>query len=525
MSSAEIIIVGSGAAGVAAAYQLRDRDVLVLDVGFRPEPDSLSGNLYDLRKTRRDLLADLLGSDFEGLHNVFNAYLSPKLKNPHMRFVTRDWQTLSPIVAENFDAVMSFAMGGLANAWGAGVYRYNDDDLRGFPIKAHDLDPYFDALTKKVGVSGRADALEPFFGSSQGLLPPLQLDRMGRAILGRYEKKTRELANRGLFIGRPRVAVLSQDHDGRSGYGYEALEFFKPHVPAIYTPAFTLTEMVCKREVRYAPGHLVTGFQETPSGVTAFATQLSTGNKVVFSCRKLILAAGALNSAKIVLGSEHDFERTLPLLDNAVSYIPLVDPSKIGASQESRFFSGVSLNAVYSGPLHQEPVQMSIYGMSGTLRSDFLFDFPLSVRANIAAAKFLTPAMVIVQLFYPDDPRPGNCMQLLPSGALKLKYEPRACVRIERHLVRAFRLLGLLGSHRLCRYLAPGNSFHYAGALPMRENPEGQYETDRYGRLNEKQHVYIADAASFPRLPSKNYTFAMMANAMRIADRVRGSLA
>ncbi len=59
-----------------------------------------------------------------------------------MRFITEHAAKLSPMRAHNFDAVMSFALGGLANAWGAGLYRYNEEDLRGLP----DRFPRFGAL-------------------------------------------------------------------------------------------------------------------------------------------------------------------------------------------------------------------------------------------------------------------------------------------------------------------------------------------------------------------------------------------
>lgn len=50
--SAEVIIVGAGPAGTFAAFQLRGRGALVLDVGHRAGESALGGNLYDLRKGR-----------------------------------------------------------------------------------------------------------------------------------------------------------------------------------------------------------------------------------------------------------------------------------------------------------------------------------------------------------------------------------------------------------------------------------------------------------------------------------------
>ncbi len=185
MDSANVIVVGSGAAGVAAAYRLRGRDVLLLDVGLAPPASALEGNLYDLKRGAgaNGLFEELIGPHFESLHNVFHPYLSPKLKAPRMKFVVDEAERLSPVASAGFDAVMSFAAGGLANAWGAGLYRYNDSDLAGFPIGAADLEPFYDALTDKIGLSGADDDLTPFFGPARGLLPPLRLDANGATLL------------------------------------------------------------------------------------------------------------------------------------------------------------------------------------------------------------------------------------------------------------------------------------------------------------------------------------------------------
>lgn len=526
MDSANVIVVGSGAAGVAAAYRLRGRGALLLDVGLRPPASALRGNLYDLKRDPGaiDLFGELIGPRFESLHNVFHSYLSPKLKAPRMQFVVDQAARLSPAAGAGFEAVMSFAAGGLANAWGAGLYRCDDSDLAGFPIGAAELEPFYDALTEKIGLSGADDDLGRFFGPARGLLPPLRLDSNGAALLGRYRRKREQMNRAGLYIGRPRLAVLTRAHDGRPAYGYDALEFFRAGDPAVYTPALTLTEMAGRGEIAYRPGVLVERYVETAAGVDVVARDLESGERRVFSARRLILAAGALNTAKIALRSNDDCETRLPLLDNAVSYIPLLDPLRIGAALEQEFYPAAMLNAVYAGPLHPGAIQMTLYGVAGALRSDFLFDFPFSARGNVAAAKYLTPALVVAQLFYPDGPRPGNYLRLRPTGELELVYQSKKLGAVEAGLLALFRRLGYLGLARFCKYLAPGNSFHYAGGLPMKAAPKGRYETDKNGRLAAARAVYVADAANFPALPSKNHSFTMMANAMRVAAEVERSL-
>jgi len=526
MASANVIIVGSGAAGVAAAYALRGRGVLLLDVGATPPPGALAGNFYALRKNpgQADLFHELIGDCFESLHNVFHPYLSPKLKAPGMKFIVERAARLAPVQSKGFDATMSFAAGGLANAWGAGLYRATDEDLKAFPISARDLDPYYDALTEKIGISGADDDLSRYFGPAQGLLPPLKIDANGAALLRRYEQRRGAIRRAGLYLGRPRLAVLTRAHDGRPPYSYEALEFFRAANPAVYSPMATLREMVARGEIAYAPGLLVERYAENGDGVRVLARVCSSGARREFTARRLILAAGALNTAKIALNSNDDYETRLPLLDNAVSYMPLIDPRRIGAALEKEFFPAAMLNAVYDGPFWPEPIQMTLYGAAGTLRSDFLFDFPLPARDAIAAGKYLTPALVIAQLFYPDAPAQANYLRLTAAGELELAYERKKLGALEARLVGLFRRLGYLGLARLCKYLAPGSSFHYAGALPMKSAPRGRYETDSNGRLTGARGVYVADAANFPALPSKNHSFTMMANAMRIATEVGRTL-
>ena len=84
--------------------------------------------------------------------------------------------------------------------------------------------------------------------------------------------------------------------------------------------------------------------------------------------------------------------------------------------------------------------------------------------------------------------------------------------------------MGALSHPALIVHVPTGQSVHYAGTLPMKEHPDTAYECDATGRLNQTANVYVVDGSTFPVLPAKNYSFAMMANAMRIAECVSGTL-
>ena len=79
-------------------------------------------------------------------------------------------------------------------------------------------------------------------------------------------------------------------------------------------------------------------------------------------------------------------------------------------------------------------------------------------------------------------------------------------------------------SKRLCKIPPPGSSIHYAGTLPMRSNPQNKYETDPNGLLHGTKGIYVVDGGNFPALPSKNHTFTIMANAMRIGTLAKANM-
>lgn len=522
MKLADLVVVGSGAAGAWAAWQAARRGarVLVLDVGARPPPDPpLTGNLYDLRRSDPGQAAYLIGEGFESLQDLHRPALSPKLKSPRFAFVTERAASLGPLDPAGARALQSFALGGLANAWGAGAYRFSAEDLKGFPFDVSDLEPYFETLTAEIGVSGADDDLSVSFGPATGLQEPLRLDRLAAALLRRYERRRGRFHRAGIRIGRPRLAILSRPHAGRAACAYDNLSFWQPGLEAIYSPAMTMTALIAEGRVAYRDGLCVTRFREEADGVVVEARDLRAGRPAEFRARCLVLAAGALNSARIVLQSRGDTVSRLPFLENPTSLIPFIDPASIGRPPERESHGLIQLNLLYEGPLWEGRVQGSLYCYSSLLASEVCLEFPMPARGVVAASRYLLPAMAILQLYYPDRPCAENSLGLTADGRLVLRRDRRPVLgAVERHVIRAFRAVGFLSHPAFIRYPEPGTSIHYAGTLPM-DRRDVPYGTDRDGRLAGHRAVFVADAATFPTLPAKNLTFTAMANAMRIADR------
>lgn len=522
----DVIVVGTGAAGTCAALELAERGVraLVLDVGHRPDNGAarVSGNFYE-HKTRADTFELTIGGELQGLANHLGRPRVPvKLTVPSAHYVTYDADRIAPVDAHDFSAIQSFAAGGLANAWGAGLYRFTDRDLEGIPLCAHDLDPYFDRLTREIGICGEEDDLTPFFGSTDDLLPSLRLSRNMRHLLEAYRRKRRGLP-RGFHLGRPRIAVLSRPHRGRPAFEFHSLEFFQES-EAVYTPRRTLDDLVARDAIEYRPGVVVETFEEGDEGVEVCGRDAATGEPARFSGRKLVLAAGAINTGRIVLASFGDLDARLQLLENPAIQIPFVILSSLGEGIERDAFGLVSLNLVWESETFAALCQGSIMEITAPTRAEFFAGLPYAAHSNLALLRRLLPAMFVMQFYLPGSCQEPARMSLRDDGGLRIDGHPNAVGLAQAApLFRFFRRLGAWSHPALVVRVPTGHAVHYAGTLPMRQQP-GRYECDPTGALAGTRHVYIADSAAFGALPAKNMSFGMMAYAMRVAANARNRI-
>ncbi len=301
------IIVGSGAAATAAALELVAAGLrpVMLDVGYMDDgaASRVEGNLYRYRR-QHDSFDLHIGADYRGLAGVLSGRAGiAKLNAPRMAFVTRDAATLGPLSQAKFQAIQSFALGGLGNAWGAGLYRWIDADLQDFPISLAELEPYFDVLTREIGISGADDDLAEFFGDPTGLQPPLELSHNARRVALAYRRRRKAPAGQAHHPG-PAARGRAVRAQGRP----PGLRLQQPGVLAV--PALRLhagrhaARLIAAGQIDYRPGLLVQRWKETADGVTVHASDVrQRRDRSRSTGQRLLLAAGAINTARIALQS------------------------------------------------------------------------------------------------------------------------------------------------------------------------------------------------------------------------------
>lgn len=517
----DVIIVGSGPSGVAAALGFAENDIvpIMLDVGHEtPNVEPPDINFYDYRKTH-DSFNIMIGEKYEALEHVLNKKTSsPKVSSPYMQFVTRDAEKLSPLDG-NSSVVQSFAMGGLANAWGAALYRCVDDDLVNLPISAADMSPYYDKLTQEIGISGDDDDLAPFFGSTENLLRPIALSQKTSKLLSAYQKNKAKFNTEGIFMGRARLGVLTKNYDNRSACDYHSNEMWFPDLPYIYTPSFTLKKLIREKKVIYQKSVHVKSWSRDHEAIIVHAKDTSADTSLSFRCKKLLLAAGTINSSKIVLQSKGDFETKLTLKDNSLVQVPLIFPFFIGSALEKEALSLANLNVVFNWNEFNLRLQGSIIELTSPARSVFYDKLPLSARDNLTFIRLFLPSLLVLFLYLPSRKENEGYIKLKRDNMLEV-YNPHGKVdkRILKRVIRTFIRMGVL-THSLF-IEPPEHAIHYGGTLPMVVKPDRDYQSSTLGEIYGEPGVHVVDGSLLSYIPAKNLSFTLMANAMRIADHI-----
>lgn len=520
MDSFDFLVIGSGPAGVSAALKLEGFSTCVVDPGEEPRAefpfDSLtdalaSGDHYNVLGERWQMLANL--SDPTALH--------PKLRFEALRHVMEGerYSVYGAVGELLVRGRGSFAAGGMANAWGAQLLRYTSADLReagDWPIKAAELEPYYRELEGLIGLSGEQDDLSGFLGDSIDLQPAIPLAPAAGYLMRRYAASRDATRRAGFTLGRSRLAVLTQPHDGRPAYDFAEKEFFSAVHPGLYTPQLTLRTLRERARITYLGGHRLSNFREHEDHVEVDVGTECTGPRTL-RARHLLLACGAIQTARIVLMNRGKGEQSLPFMDHSPSLLPVFFPGAFGAKLPTRSYP-IQLLGTLAGDGITD--MMSFYYPGGMLRSDLLGDIPLPMNKALDVLRVVLGGMLVAQIWEPALPSAGNRMRIDANGSVRIDItSPHSYPRYRRLLSR-LRSLGGYSHARLASEALPGRGFHHVATLPMRHRP-GAFETHTDGRLWDSRRVRVIDGSVLPSLPAKNHSLTIMANAARIADAVR----
>lgn len=538
MTARRITVVGSGPSAVHFALSAlrKGHEVTMLDVGHeKPPPVNPADNLVGLKSSLADPVPFFLGENFQSV-------LLPGTKGEYYGIPpSKDYIFRRPegfaVRGRGFEPLFSFAAGGLAEAWTAGCYPFNDAELSDFPFSYAQLGPCYEEVARRIGITGEADDLARFFPVHGNLMEPLRHDRHSALLMEQYARHRAALhENLRCYVGRTRVATLSRDHAGRKACTYLGRCLWGCPTLSLYTPSVTLAECREFANFRYAPGHRVTHFRfDSAARVkSVVATNGVGGNSAEFPVETLVLAAGTLCSTKIFLDSIYkdsgEIATLRGLMDNRQILVPFLNLRLIGArwEPESYQYHLLGLGIEMDDPRHY--VHGQITTLKTAMTHPIMQSLPVDLKTAAFLVKYLHAALGIVNVNHHDSARAESLVTLEPIAGpgsepqLVVQYAPplgeaEFMRRSVGTVKKALRKLGCIVPAGMDHVRPMGASAHYAGTLPMSREKQ-RFTTTEFGQSNDFENLYFADGTTFPFLPAKNITFSLMANAVRIAEAV-----
>ena len=484
-----VIVVGSGPPGAAAAVFLSraGADVLLLEAGSQQAAEGLSVRLagFTLFKRRRALQerAD------------FTATGDPKAKL---------YEELSP--------------GGLTNHWSCAVPRFSPEDFADaarageaytWPIGYDDLAPWYDRVEPLLHVAGASTSYPQL--PAGNVRHAWQLGPDWGAIAAEASQSGRSLAPMPYAYGAESTVT-------RSGTVFNSfVRLIQPELQA------------GRIDVRFNARVLRLDWSPTTRRVEGVVFRdARTGSEERVDCRAVVLAAGAINTAEILLtSSSPDFPEGLgnthgvlgrylhdhplgKLVIDVGSSISVHPPSYLTRPTLERSpplyaaacmqWSGAEMIA--RSLLRGTPGRLPWLGFSvfGTMAPTRENGVSLASRKNGAAEKH----GLVLHLTQPPEARTAldsardDIVGVLQSAGL----EPRV---------------------RLWNVEPAGEAKHYGGTCRMHASPQFGM-IDGWNRLHAVSNVSVVDSAAFTTGPEKNPVLTAMAISARAARHLADEL-
>lgn len=286
----EVIVIGSGAAGGMAAWNLTRQgvNVLMLDAGTKFRRSQFWSHVKPWETRERYAKGQRPPQFF--LDTKEQPYISDP-KNP-------------------FELIRVWGRGGKTNVWGRVALRYSDLDFEGpakdgweipWPIRYKDLASYYDKVEQEIGVCGGDDDQDSLPGSKFHLPPPAL--RCGEKVMQSAAKSI------GIDVVNVRRAVLTKQHNGRPkchfcgacGKGCDIGAFFNSS-DYLIEPAFKTGRLQVIDNAVVA--RILVDDKGLANGVQYFDRNTREEHRVYG--KRVVVAASCIDSTRILLNSKSD---------------------------------------------------------------------------------------------------------------------------------------------------------------------------------------------------------------------------
>ncbi len=285
-----VIVIGSGASGGMAAWNLTRKgvEVLLLDAGGKFDRKDFWTHVRPWQARERGARGEKPVDFFLDVKE--QPYLTPEDRP--------------------FDLVRVWGHGGKTNAWGRVSLRYSEMDMKAadrdgweipWPISYNDLAPYYDQVDQLIGVCGGTDDSEVLPGSKFHQPPPGP--RCGERLLQKGAAKVGipMVAGRRANMTRPTRGFPACHYCGNCGVGCDTASFFNS---ADHLLPFALETKKLEIRSNAVAARILVDDKGLANGVQYF-DRASGAEQRVYG-KVIVVGASCVDSTRILLNSKSE---------------------------------------------------------------------------------------------------------------------------------------------------------------------------------------------------------------------------
>jgi choline dehydrogenase-like flavoprotein len=533
VSVADVVVIGSGASGGMAAYNLTQKGVKVLLLD--------AGEEFDRRYFWTHTLPYQADARLR------------KGDEPPRFFLDKKEQPYLTPEGKPFDLMRVWGRGGKTNVWGRVSLRMSDLDFAAaerdgwgipWPIRYADIAPYYDKAEQLMGVCGGTDDSDVLPGSK--VLMPAPAPRCGEVFLRKACDKLRipMVAGRRANFTRPHRGFAPCHYCGACGQGCDTASFFNS---ADHLIPQALETGNLEIQANAVVARILVDTNGRASGVQYFDRK--TGAERQVKARVVVLGASAMDSTRILLNSKSSrFPNGLGngsdqlgrnFCEQIMVHVRGFLPQLYGRGYTND--DGIGGEHVYlprfnHRPDRPKPDYLRGFGMqfwntgsqtTGADVAQYLPGFGASFKAEV---KKRYPALVSLHPFGEVLPRPENRVTVDESrrdryGVPLMKVDVAfgdnerkmrthmydTCEEI-LHTLRA----EIVPIDREAND-PPGSAIHEHGTCRMGMDPKTSL-LNSFNQMHEVANVFVVDGSAFPNSSEKNPTLSIVALSWRATD-------
>jgi choline dehydrogenase-like flavoprotein len=521
----DIVIVGSGASGAAAAWRLSATPglrIVCLEQGAAVDPSAYPGTRSDWELSRS----------------------GPYSSNPAVRHSCADYpidDSDSPISVANFNG-----FGGSTILYSAHFPRMHPSDFRtrsldgvgeDWPMDYSDLQPYFELNERMMGVAGLVgDPANPPYPE---LLPPVPLGEMGRAVAEGFNRL-------GWHWWPSYAAINTRQHGGRGACinlgpcNTGCAQGAKGSVDVTYWP------VARRNRVEVRTGCRVLEVTQNAQGQARGVIYADArGHRHALSARVVVLACNGIGTPRLLLNSRspahpdgmgnHSGQLGRHLMLHPLAYVEGVFDRDLQSSlgphgvclfsqqfyetrAEHDFVRGYTLQVLRGAPA----VETAHSGF-------FMRQIPLGPEHHRKFQEFFNRTAGIA-VITEDLPESHNRVELdsthcdtsgMPGVRVHYKISENTHQMLKHGIARCREALQAAGA-RVTASFAPvkHTGWHLMGTARMGDDPRRSV-VNRHGQVHGVSNLFVVDSSVFVTAGAVNPVATAQAVTLRICDFIR----